>query len=257
MVAQEGQPKLLHSPQTRNFVNPAFFAANVMEIEIPLEVMAPLQALVPHISRLDTFEGAVTVGEGLNLYVAHPTAWQSDIRWISHDDEPSFTWFEDIFHALDVAQHVAPFVDCEQTLTLYASFFLTRSRCAALNMHVDWSTGQNDAFTLLAPLTANCADMGLSYLTMRGEQREYTYQLGKALLFGDHFYHSTAVGHTDEPTVFLAMNFGTDRMDNWDQLVATTGNQGDFYRRPDGAFIRRSALSKEERLALKGKFYSG
>ena len=248
-------PTVLRAPGQPHFLNTALFAANVMEIDIPLDVVAPLQALVPQVRQLEEPKTCAAVGPDINLYIDKPPTWRSDIRWISPHDEASFAFFEKIFHQLDIARHVAPYVEHDRELKLYASFFVTRSQCTATDMHVDWSTEQNDGFTLMAPLTPNCADLGMSYMTMRGEEHSYTYEVGKALLFGDHFYHSTAVGQTDERAVFLAMNFGTDRMGNWANMVRTTGNQGDFHRQPDGKFVRRSTLPAHERASQQADAY--
>ncbi len=46
----------------------------------------------------------------------------------------------------------------------------------------------NDAFTFMTPLSANCSELGMTYRTLRNELGRYDYSLGKGLGSGliDH-----------------------------------------------------------------------
>lgn len=239
---------ILHLHGQPAFLNPGLMALNAFEIDLPVDVIAPLQALITEIRPLEVAGAVAALSNGVALYNERPSKWRSDICWLSHADEPSYRWFEEIYRRLKLGAMVAPFVPHDQTVRLYAGFFVTRRRCEAIDMHYDWLTRDNHAFTLMAPITDNASEMGLTYETVRGELRDYTYRVGKGLVFGTQFHHSTAVGMLDDRAVFLCMNFGTDRMDLWDELSRTTGTQGAFFRQPDGSFICR-----EDWLAASGK----
>lgn len=235
------QPQgVLQNPGESFFLNPKLLALNAFEIDIAEEVIAELAPLALEARTMETYRGRFRLSNAVQLYNERPRHWKSDICWLSHADEPAFNWFESIYQRMGLAELVAPFVPHDREIRLYAGFFVTRSRCEALDMHCDWLTQESEAFTLMAPLTANASDMGMTYDTVLGEQRTLTYRMGKGLVFGPKFNHSTAVGQLDERAVFLCFNFGTDRMDNWQEISATTATQCDMLRQPDGSFITQA-----------------
>lgn len=243
-------PGILHKPGAPVFFNPSMMTPNTFEIDVSADVLADLQK---HVDALRTMEDAgqtYTLDGTLRLFNERPRKWRSDICWLSHADEASYDWFEDIYRRLGLAEMVAQFVPHDREIRLYAGFFVTRSRCEALDMHCDWLTEGNDAFTLMAPITPNASGLGMTYETARQEIRELTYRVGKGLVFGTHFRHSTSVGQLDERAVFLCLNFGTDRMENWTRIARTTATQGDFFRQPDGSFITYAEL--QARLGTAG-----
>jgi len=239
---------ILHKPGEPQFLNPAMLTLNTFEIAIPQQVIDDLRPFAREAQAMETPREVFTLSNGVRLYSELPGNWASDIRWLSHADEPSYRWFEAIYDRIGLAAMVAPFVPHDETIRLYAGFLVTRRRCDALDMHSDWATEANHAFTLMAPLTENAGEMGMTFENLRGEQRELQYRLGKGLVFGTRFPHSTSVGQLPERSVFLCFNFGTDRMDHWQELGATTGTQGNFFRQPDGSFVTRA-----EWLAAGGK----
>lgn len=243
-------PGILHKPGAPVFFNPAMMTPNTFEIDVAPDVLADLQQHTAVLRTMEESGRTYAVGEDLRLYNVRPRKWRSDICWLSHADEPSYYWFEDIYRRLGLGAMVAPFVPHDREIRLYAGFFVTRSRCEALDMHCDWLTEGNDAFTLMAPITPNASGLGMTYETARKELRELTYQVGKGLVFGTHFRHSTSIGQLDERAVFLCLNFGTDRMENWPNIARTTATQGDFFRQPDGSFITYAAM--QARLGTAG-----
>ena len=132
---------------------------------------------------------------------------------------------------------------------LYNSFLVVRSNCTHPNFHVDWSGNDNQAFTLMTPLTANSGGFGLLYKRMDGSIGDYEYKLGEALIFGDDFVHSTKPGAAEEPVVFLCFNFGTDKMSYWPIIERTAGRQAMLTCRPDGQF-HRVPLMRRTRMAI-------
>ncbi|MBF9151772.1 hypothetical protein [Novosphingobium jiangmenense] len=234
------QPQgVIHKPGEPFFLNPALLALNVFETGIAPDVLAELEALAPETRAMEELGGRYVLSSGVKLSNDRPRHWRSDICWLSHADEESFAWFDGLYARLGLAELVAPFVPHDREVRLYAGFFVTRSRCDALDMHYDWTLESNEAFTLMAPLTANGGDLGMTYDTVMGERRDLAYRRGKGLVFGPSFLHSTAVGALDERAVFLCLNFGTDRMDNWARIGATTARQCELLRQPDGSFIRQ------------------
>lgn len=232
------QQGILYKDGQGHFLNARLMALNALEIDIPQTLISQCEGLMPDVRRVTARGETIDLPGGLRLSAETPKTWRSDICWLSHEDEVSFGFFENLFDRLGLAHTVATFVPHDRTIRLYAGFFVTRSRCDAIDLHCDWQTRDNHAFTLMAPLTGNCGELGLTYRTARGEERDYTYRLGKGLVFGTQFVHSTAVGRSAERSVFLCLNFGTDRMEHWPDLARTTGNQGNLHRRPDGMFVR-------------------
>lgn len=235
------QPQgVIQNPGEAWFLNPSLLALNVFEIDIASDMLNELMPLAAETRTMEQHPGRFTLSNGVELYNERPRHWRSDIRWLSHADEPSYFWFESIFNRMGLAEKVAPFVRHDRDIRLYAGFFVTRSQCEALDMHCDWATEETDAFTLMAPLRPNGSDLGMTYDTVRGTRRTLTYRLGKGLVFGPKFFHSTAVGKLDERAVFLCFNFGTDRMENWPTISKTVAMQCDLVRQPDGSFIRHA-----------------
>lgn len=232
---------LLRTRDGSTFLNPALMAPNAFAIDIDPALVAELAPIAEETKAMDSQGGRYALSNGVQLANVRPPHWRSDICWLSHADENAFAWFEGLYDRIGLAETVAPFVPHDRKVTLYAGFFVTRSRCEALEMHCDWVTEDNQAFTLMAPLTANGSQLGMTYNTIRGETRQHDYEIGKGLVFGPKFLHSTAVGQLDERAVFLCFNFGTDRMDNWEKIGATTAQQCDLLRQPDGSFTSQAA----------------
>ncbi len=223
----------------KHFISPQFMAANVIEVDLPMALIESFSDVLPEVARLPCETADVRLSNGLQLHAMRPgTKWHSDILWISQNDAASYAYFREIFDQSGLAERVAPHVDHDRSIVLYSGFFVSRSQCHQPNFHADWLEGNNDAFTLLAPLTDNFGDMGLLYRDLHGGIAEYDYQLGKGIVFGDHFVHSTKPGLSQEPAILLCFNFGTDRMDNWPKIAQTTATQSKFYCQPDGTFVR-------------------
>lgn len=239
-MQSDAESGIVHQAGAPSFLNTRLMAINAFEIDIPEPVIAALRPIAAQVRDLEERGETHRLGHGLRLYVERPREWRSDICWISHADEPTYRWFEDIYRGLGLAEAVAPYVPHDRAIPLYAGFFVTRSRCDALDMHYDWLGSENHAFTLMAPLTDNAGGLGMTYETLHRRHADFTYRVGKGLVFGSRFCHSTSVGRLDERAVFLCMNFGTDRMEHWPELARTTGTQGDFFRQPDGSFIHRA-----------------
>ena len=169
--------------------------------------------------------------------------WNSDIKWVAPSIPEAHGVFENAFERLAVANHVRRYLDLEREVRLYAGFLVIRSECSAPNFHVDWMETNNEAFTLLTPVSPVPEGFGLLYATANGQIAQYDYKVGEAIIFGDQFQHSTKPGRSDEPVVLLCFEFGTDKMKHWDKILATIAGQAAILRRPDGSFMQTNALS--------------
>ena len=166
--------------------------------------------------------------------------WNSDVRWIGPRTSTGYNLFESAFRRLAIARHIAPLLDLDCEVRLYAGFLVTRRRCGAPDYHVDWRGTERQAFTLMTPVSGHAAGFGLLYRDESGTSRDYDYEPGEAILFSDDFVHSTRPGSSNEDVVLLCFTFGTDRMEYWDRIRATSGSQSALMCRPDGQFERIS-----------------
>jgi hypothetical protein len=207
------------------FINEEMDAPNVLRVPIDFGVTRRLGPIARS-------------GIGRLKFYSKAPRWRSDIRWYSPRFERGFRRFLSVFDALGVARHVEPFVDLADEVRLYNSFLVVRRRCDEPDFHVDWRNANNEAFTLMTPLTDNCRGFGLLYKKLDGSIGEYDYKPGEAIIFGDDFVHSTKPGASDEPVVLLCFNFGTDKMEHWPSIERTAARQGLLICRPDGQFQR-------------------
>jgi hypothetical protein len=172
-----------------------------------------------------------------------PGGWNSDIEWISPDDETGAALFESAFERLGIPAQAAPYLDIEHEVRLFAGFLVIRSRCARPYFHADWTELNNEAFTVLTPVTGDVEDFGLLYGKLDGEVGNYDYRRGEAILFGDNFVHSTRPGRSDEPVVLLCFQFGSDKMKYWPGIVSQMDTQSTQVRRSDGVLVRTGTVA--------------
>ena len=218
--------------KVKHFLNEELQAPNVLKVAIDPAVA---RELLPMLERR-------------RLYSKAP-AWRSDVKWLSARTERDFARFQSVFERLDIARHVEPYLDLDRAVRLYSGFFVVRTRCAEPDFHLDWRDANNEAFTLLTPLTENSEGFGLLYKRTDGSIGEYEYKLGEGLIVGDNFVHSTKPGASAEPVILLSFTFGSDKMEHWQNISRTAARQGLLVCRPDGTF-ERLPLGKRLRSAL-------
>ena len=207
----------------KHFINHDWLAPNVFTVPVDTGIVSEFAEL------------AETAESDSNYCTLKPE-WKSDIRWISATTPSAFNKFEDAFERLDVGRHVREYLDVAEEVRLYAGFLHTRSECSEADFHVDWVRTNNEAFTLLTPVTGYDGQK-LLYKKLTGEVAEYAYRPGEAIIFGDHFIHSTPPGSSAPPLTLLVFNFGTDKMEHWDKIRHTTGTQCKLIRQPDGTMV--------------------
>lgn len=209
----------------KHFLNREMLAPDVMTVGIDLGIARELMPLLDEPHRL----------------CSTSPPWQSDVSWLTPKTEADFALFQSAFDRLGVATHVQPYLDLSERVRLYGAHFVSRRRCSEPDFHLDWVDTNNEAFTLLTPLTDNAVGFGLLYKRLDGTVGEYDYKLGEALILGDNFVHSTKPGSSEKPVVLLSFTFGTDRMEHWPSIAKTAARQGGIVRRPDGVFEQHSA----------------
>jgi hypothetical protein len=214
----------------KHFINRGLLAPNVVTMPVDTAI-------------IDEFLPLVTNHDGdPRFHVVRPP-WNSDMAWVSANDEATFELFQSAFDRLGVAGQVEPYLDLDRAVRLYCGFLVIRSRCDAPNFHYDWLQANNEAFTLLTPVTGNAENFGMLYRRLDGRIAEYGYLRGEAILLGDRFQHSTKPGLSPDPVALLSFSFGTDRMEHWDKIARTAAKQSALYRLPDGRFERRRKTS--------------
>lgn len=209
----------------KHFLNQAMLAPNVLTIPVDVNIIDEFRDL------------ALNPDPGPDYCSISPWAKFNDIRWISAQTERAFDVFESAYERLDVARHVRDYLDVDSDVHFYTGFLHTRSECSETNFHVDWKLTNNEAFTLLTPICGIESEPRLLYKKMTGEEAEYVYKRGEAIVFGDHFLHSTPPGRADPPFSLLVLYFGTDKIKHWGKLLRTQGRQAALLKRPDGQFI--------------------
>jgi hypothetical protein len=207
----------------KHFLNREFLAPNVLVM--PVDASLIRERMAPHLGQLDP-----------NRFSVISPNWDSDMRWISAQSEVAFAEFQALFDDLGVAKFVEPYLDLDRAVRLYSGFLVERSFCEKPNFHVDWVDTNNEAFTLLTPITDNGAGFGLQYKRLDGSTGEYDYRMGEALVMGDGFIHSTRPGRSAGPVILLSFTFGTDKMAHWENIAKTVAKQGRMVRLPNGDF---------------------
>jgi len=217
----------------RHFLSPEVGALNAKLIPIDVGIVDEFTDPSRLAGRM------VSVNAGQNL-------WNSDIEWISADDEIAFRVFESAFERLGIPEQAAQYLDIDREVRLFGGFVIVRTYCTAPYFHTDWTKLNNEAFTVLTPITPNADQFGLLYQKVNGSIGEYAYRRGEAILFGDGFYHSTKPGRSDDPVMLLCFQFGTDKMEHWPAINGQLNTQATMLRQPDGLFLRTGGKASRQ-----------
>ena len=90
----------------------------------------------------------------------------------------------------------------------------------------------------LRPEAIDAAGFGHEHYARRGATRRYDYTLGKAIVFGSGFRHSTEPGRAaagTSPHVYLCFTFGSDMPEHWPLIAQTVdGDQSRVIAPPGG-----------------------
>tara|TARA_Y100001968_G_scaffold315463_1_gene342093 strand:+ start:254 stop:967 length:714 start_codon:yes stop_codon:yes gene_type:complete len=163
--------------------------------------------------------------------------WGGDMEWISSNNRNTYNLFLQGFEELGLSKLLKDIIEYQDQIRLYAGFFLKRSS-SKKNFHCDWRGElQNNAFTLITPLYQEEDALHLLYSDISGEERKYKYQIGKGIIFGSDFYHSTEAGKSSNSSILLCFQFGTDLSKYNRGIYKAMGTQTSFMILPDGRAI--------------------
>ena len=174
------------------------------------------------------------LGEGEHQYY-FVTYDKEPLFWLSNNNLHTYRLFEEIFKALNIKEAVKHLVDFEEDIILYSGFFVIGDRAYQDAWHVDY-VPESNAYTLITPLFQLLPDHGnLLFQDANNDTQTYVYKKGDAVIFGDHFLHSTEpYPQSDTPRVLVSLTFGTDKLEHWSALKQTIGEQSRFMILPCG-----------------------
>jgi len=157
------------------------------------------------------------------------------LLWLSSNNDHTYGLFKQYFDALDITEGVKELVDYDKEIVMYCGFFVIGNQLAEEVWHVDYFAGAN-AYTLITPLFPLDEGHGdLFYRDENGAVNTYRYKLDEAIIFGDHFSHTTQpYAKTASLRVLLSLTFGTDKIEHWPILGKTIGAQSQYLILPCG-----------------------
>ena len=214
------------------FFNKKLNTNNVIEVDVNIEKLKELEIIKQSYiwnTNKDIFPP--------EKFSSLKPSWGGDMEWISSNNMNTFNLFLKGFESLDLDKLLRDFIEFENQIRLYAGFFLKRSS-SKKNFHKDW-TGllKNNAFTLLTPLYQEEDALHLLYKDISGEECKYKYKIGKGILFGSDFNHSTEPGKSSSSSILLCFQFGTDLPEYNRGVHDAMGTQTPFMILPDGRCV--------------------
>lgn len=209
------------------FFNPEFESENVIKLKFPVALTWEINSLIMDSNILSRL---VTISPN----------WNSDIKWLSPNSLNDFKVFSKIFEALNIRKLVKDSLNLNYDLILYCGFLITRSKCNAVNYHVDWHDLGLKAFTLITPLVEEGDDLGIYYKKTNSSEGVYKYKPGEAIIFGGDFIHSSMPSASNRNIVLLSFTFGINDMNFFPQISRSIGTQSNLYRLPNGDFRVRN-----------------
>ena len=157
------------------------------------------------------------------------------LLWVSCNTAETHALYRRFFDRLAIEPLLGQFVDHDRHLVMYCGFLVIGDRAPSPKWHLDYAAGAN-AYTLITPLFE--LEPGHGHLLDRigrDEIATYRYAVGDAIVFGDHFYHSTQpYDRAGRARVLVSMTFGTDKLKDWPLLEQTIGEQSNYLVLPCG-----------------------
>ena len=227
------------------FLNRKLNANNVVEVDINTEKLKELE-IIKKSYIWNTNKDIFSAEEFSSI----KPSWGGDMEWISSNNMNTYNLFLKGFHSLGLDKFFRDrdIIECQNQLRLYAGFFLKRSS-SKKNFHTDW-TGllKNNAFTLLTPLYQEEDALHLLYKDLSGKECKYKYEIGKGILFGSDFYHSTEPGTSSSSSILLCFQFGTDLAEYNKGIHDAMGTQTPFMILPDGRCMRHERAQENVKI---------
>lgn len=163
---------------------------------------------------------------------------EAPLLWVSNNCHNSYNMFKNFFDQLAIIEPVKALIDCDKTVIMNAGFFIVGNHLTNPLWHVDYDPGAN-GFSLVTPLFPLSDTHGdLLYVDTAQQTQRYAYEYGEAIIFGDNFIHTTEpYPKTSPERVLLSIALSTDKLQYWDILKQTIGQQTPFYRLPCGHIV--------------------
>ena len=224
------------------FLNKKFNANNVLEVDINIEKLKELE-IIKKSYIWNTNKDIFPAEEFTSL----KPNWGGDLEWISSNNINTYNLFLKGFESLDFDKLFSDrgIIECQNQLRLYAGFFLKRSS-SKKSFHNDWNGSlKNNAFTLLTPLYQEEDALHLLYKDLSGKECKYKYEIGKAILFGSDFFHSTEAGTSSSSSILLCFQFGTDLAEYNRGIQDAMGTQTPFMILPDGRCVKNEKTKEK------------
>ena len=215
-----------------SFFNKKLNSNNVLEVDINLEKL----------KKWEIIKSSYIWGTNKDIFSTKDFTpikpqWGGDMEWISANNMNTYKIFLDAFVSCGFDKILNNIIEYKNRLRLYAGFFLKRSS-SKKNFHCDWTNRlQNNAFTLLTPLYQEEDALHLLYKDNSGDECKYKYKVGKGILFGSDFVHSTEPGTSMNPSILLCFQFGTDIPTYNKAVHSAMGTQTPFMILPDGQCV--------------------
>ena len=111
---------------SKHFINRDLLAPNVLEMDIDLDLLAPLSQVCHLLQQAKLAPGTINIHNGLQLHAKHPD-WPSDIMWISHREPAGYSYFEELFNRMGIAEAVADRIKYDCRIVMYGGYFVTPS----------------------------------------------------------------------------------------------------------------------------------
>ncbi len=224
----------------KNFFNEKLNVNNALEIDLNID----------ELKELEIIKSSYLWGTNKDIFSSDKfstvkPAWGGDMEWISPNNISTYNSFLKGFELLGLNRKLNEFIEYENQIRLYAGFFLKRSS-SKKNFHIDWNSKlRNNAFTLLTPLYQEEEALHLLYHDIAGTECKYQYKIGKGIVFGSNFLHSTESGKSCSPSILLCFQFGTD-LPMYNQLILDQmGAQTPFMFLPSGRCINHNIDDEE------------
>lgn len=166
----------------------------------------------------------------------HVTSYgTAPLIWISNNNQHTYNIFKSFVDGLDIMDDIKTLVDFDDHIQVYCGFFVVGKKMDRETWHKDYFDGAN-GYTLITPLFELEKTHGnLMYKDPSSNIKTYEYKMNEAIIFGEGFEHATQpYAQTENLRVMLSLTFGTDKIEYWNTLKETIGEQSSYMILPCG-----------------------
>lgn len=219
---------------------------NAFSVKFDPEMLEPLQELFDDYLRerlgrdgyAYLFSGMeqINIQMKLDEYQFHVTSYgTAPLLWISNNNAHTYQIFRSFMDDLNIMDEIKELVDFDNGIEVYCGFFVVGKYMDRETWHKDYHDGAN-AYTLITPLFELEPCHGqLLYKDTSSAIKTYQYKMNEAIVFGEGFEHTTQpYTASDGLRVMLSFTFGTDKIEHWDTLRETIGEQSNYMILPCG-----------------------